>query len=837
MEFKKLALSVAIATSLMATGCGGGGASSSSSSSPDSGTKESVSTRTLTGMAAKGAIQNGIATVSELVSGAWIQRGQARTGSDGKYSVTMKGYQDGPLKVVVTVDAASTMKCDAEACDGDSFGDAVAVPTDFVMETIIPQAVDTDVPVSPLTHMVAANIEQLLSSDPAGFTAAQITDAEARFAAQFNVANVLTTPLVDITDTTAFAAAKRDTQLASTLAASAMKLADNSVEGLPATLTKMASAYQDGDFSVSDALTSSELVQAINDTVDDEAVAAVLKSSSVDVKGALLNVAAAMDQRCPDNNCTAIAAVDTSLTPLEKAKDLVRASRSLVYNFIDNDFDDPLSSLGNDLHTEVFNRNAGAVSQVMGAVLGKVSTVLFNDTQLQTELVIAGKLGTTVTRDLVITLEGEKLGTLKLVATNSPKLALTIKGALNGSEDATRTVNVDLAVNSSFAMQNLLAASVTKKTLTMDLQGSVGDSETSLAVNSGSLSARIAAPLSGSSDITTLKALSLNNLDVTLQSANGSFTGGASFKLVQSSNLSSYFYDGLPLLSLDTVALNGNVTTTSGETVALNAKLDVEDSDAFDLLAFLNSDKVINYEESNVLTEAQGLAIRKASLASSTTTGWAVNYKATNTYQDGALVHNESAESVDTAQDLTSAESYASFASIYDPEAVLAAKFTSFPDMRIARARVHVIGSGDTYKGSSLTGQIDLGSYETDDNYLKAELTTTLDISGVTGLPSSKVHAWVKRDRLAGGSADLLITLNGDNYDFYLQDVNLEKGKGKLTVTNPNGTKMVLSGVNFNSGKAEGVIYVDDVQVATVTTLNSGMIKISYTDGTMESLQ
>mgnify|MGYP000626770531 CR=1 FL=1 len=68
----------------------------------------------------------------------------------------MKGYQDGPLKVVVTVDAASTMKCDAEACDGDSFGDAVAVPTDFVMETIIPQAVDTDVPVSPLTHMVAA---------------------------------------------------------------------------------------------------------------------------------------------------------------------------------------------------------------------------------------------------------------------------------------------------------------------------------------------------------------------------------------------------------------------------------------------------------------------------------------------------------------------------------------------------------------------------------------------------------------------------------------------------------------------------------------------------------
>ena len=266
MEFKKLALSVAIATSLMATGCGGGGASSSSSSSPDSGTKESVSTRTLTGMAAKGAIQNGIATVSELVSGAWIQRGQARTGSDGKYSVTMKGYQDGPLKVVVTVDAASTMKCDADACDGDSFGDAVAIPTDFVMETIIPQAVDTDVPVSPLTHMVAANIEQLLSSDPAGFTAAQITEAEARFATQFNVANVLTTTLVDITDTTAFAAAKRDTQLASTLAASVMKLADNSVQGLPATLTKMASAYQDGDFSVSDALTSSELVQAINDT-------------------------------------------------------------------------------------------------------------------------------------------------------------------------------------------------------------------------------------------------------------------------------------------------------------------------------------------------------------------------------------------------------------------------------------------------------------------------------------------------------------------------------------------------------------------------------------------
>ena len=356
-------------------------------------------------------------------------------------------------------------------------------------------------------------------------------------------------------------------------------------------------------------------------------------------------------------------------------------------------------------------------------------------------------------------------------------------------------------------------------------------------MNGGTLSARIKAAVTSSSDITTFKSLSLDDLDLTLQSTEGTFTGQAGFKLVPSSNLSVYFYDGLPLLSLDTVSLKGNVTTTAGESVALNVALDVENSDSFDLLAFLNSEKVINYSESNVLTEAQAQAIRQASLVASVTSGWAVNYKATNTYQDGALVHNETAESIDSAQNVTNNESYAAFAAIYDPQAVIASKFTSFPSAVVSKARVHVLGSGDTYKGSTLTGLVDLGSYETSDNYLKGELTTTLDISGVTGLPSSKVHAWVKRDKLTGGSADLLITLNGDNYDFYMQDVNVTNGKGKLTVTSPNGTKMVLTGVNINSGKAEGTIYVDDVQVATVTTLKSGMIKISYTDGTMESLQ
>ena len=837
MEFKKLALSVAVATSLMATGCGGGGSSSSSSSDTSKDVVKAGTSATIAGMVAKGAIQNGIATVSELVAGVWYQRGQARTDSDGKYSVAITGYENGPLKVVVSVDDATTMKCDAESCDSSSFGTSVAVPSSFAMETIIPKAVTTEVPVSPLTHMVAANIEQKISSNPAGFSADEVTKSAETFGAQFNVANVLTTPLVDITDSAAFVAASRESQIASVLAASVMPLADNSMTTLPDTLTKMAEAYKDGDLSASDPVTSGELAQAISDTVQDASVAAVLGLSSVDTKGALLNIASAVEQRCPENNCTAISTADTSLTPLAKAKELVRSSRSLVYNFIDNDFGDPLKALGTDLTTDVFNRDAGAVTQVMGAVLGKATTELFNDASLQQELIVAGKLGTSVTRNLNISLDGESLGTLQMVATNSPKLQLTLKGSLKGSADSARTVDVDLTVNSSFSMQNLLANSVTKKTLTVDLLGSVGDGETSLTVNGGTLSARIKAAVTSSSDITTFKSLSLDDLDLTLQSTEGTFTGQAGFKLVPSSNLSVYFYDGLPLLSLDTVSLKGNVTTTAGESVALNVALDVENSDSFDLLAFLNSEKVINYSESNVLTEAQAQAIRQASLVASVTSGWAVNYKATNTYQDGALVHNETAESIDSAQNVTNNESYAAFAAIYDPQAVIASKFTSFPSAVVSKARVHVLGSGDTYKGSTLTGLVDLGSYETSDNYLKGELTTTLDISGVTGLPSSKVHAWVKRDKLTGGSADLLIPLNGDNYDFYMQDVNVTNGKGKLTVTSPNGTKMVLTGVNINSGKAEGTIYVDDVQVATVTTLKSGMIKISYTDGTMESLQ
>ena len=158
MEFKKLALAIAISTAL--TACGGGGGSSSSSTP----TSYSVS-----GTAAKGIIQHGIVTAEEYVGSDWKTVGNTTTDANGKYALTLSGYAGGPLRIKITADSSTTMKCDDVSGCGDSatFGQPIALSNDFSMAAILPSVTSTsftDVPVTPYTNMAAHLAESSLAT-------------------------------------------------------------------------------------------------------------------------------------------------------------------------------------------------------------------------------------------------------------------------------------------------------------------------------------------------------------------------------------------------------------------------------------------------------------------------------------------------------------------------------------------------------------------------------------------------------------------------------------------------------------------------------------------------
>ena len=188
-------------------------------------------------------------------------------------------------------------------------------------------------------------------------------------------------------------------------------------------------------------------------------------------------------------------------------------------------------------------------------------------------------------------------------------------------------------------------------------------------------------------------------------------------------------------------------------------------------------------------------------------------------------------------------ESYDQLVAIYDPVAALKNQFASIPGAEVRYAQVSASSNG----GADVWGYVYLPEYdETDSNFLKAQLTTSFDLVNVTGLPEAKVWAKVNRDTLNGGSATLQVSWKDSaqnvsaqnvSYQFRFDGVDVKAKTGNLTISNPYGVKAVFDKVNLTEGSTSGAVYVAGNKVGDITTLDNGLVKIKYTDGTFETLQ
>lgn len=817
---KKLALSVAVSAALFLSACGGSGGGSSSSTA-------------LSGVAAKGVIQQGIVTAYELVEGAWVARGTAETNDSGQYSLNLVNYKNGVVKLVLSAGANTRMKCDLSDCDGVAFGQSVALGSDFALDAVLPNlATATNIPITPYTHMAAAMIEAQVKADPAAVTADAISSALSKVSALAGF-DVASTRVIDITDATQLAAASDDEKIAAVRGAAIMELtsAQLSIEQV---LQDLAATFADGDFDATDSVSITALVNAFETVLTDssltanlgEAVKTALEASTSQLKG----------QIGSDGSYTPVVNPNVGLSAEAQGKALIRDTRSFIYNIINQadkgDFDQPLDALGVNIDdaADVFDRDTAAMTEILGLGIEQMEDALANDDTLRATLLATG----VASKQVTVSANGKTLGTLTLSASNYNAVKMSLKGTLQGEQ---RNVAVDLAVNSNVDLAKLSenGNSSSQTSLNMLLSGSLSDGTTSLTIDSGSINAVLSAGIDGESDNLgqVVTSLTLSDLVAHIVSAGASFDGTAAFELIRSTGaVSSYLYEDTANLTLKNVALSGAFVTAEKESMKASVELNLLNADTFDLLAFLNGEDEFEIQLDDALSDTTVAALKAATNVASAG-GWNINY-GMYTY-DGTHTY---ASSTDWNSWPPHTESYDQLAAIYDPVAALKSQFASIPGAEVRYAQVLASSDG----GAQVRGNVYLPGYdETDSNFLKAQLTTSFDLVNVTGLPEAKVWAKVNRDTLNGGSATLQVSwkdaAQNVSYQFRFDGVDVKAKTGNLTISNPYGVKAVFDKVNLTEGSTSGAVYVAGNKVGDITTLDNGLVKIKYTDGTFETLQ
>lgn len=851
MEFKKLALAIAISTAL--TACGGGGGSSSSSTP----TSYSVS-----GTAAKGIIQHGIVTAEEYVGSDWKAVGNTTTDANGKYALTLSGYAGGPLRIKITADSSTTMKCDDVSGCGSSatFGQAIALSNDFSMAAILPSVTSTsltDVPVTPYTNMAAHLAESSLATATDKSAAVNTALSTVTTIVGFNIA---TTPVVDITADDFSTTATADEQRAAAMSAALMSFTNESTS-VEDVLERLASAIDDSTLDENDTIPFSDLRQAWSDTISDPTIQSLL---SEDAEDAITNQVSYLEENLSDDGTyTPEPNENYGDSDVAKAKTLLTDTRSFIYNIIETDFDTPLNALDANASAaaEVFDKDSAAMVSLLGTALDDMFSKLTEDQ------VTAGG-----TYPVEVYSGTSKLGTLTLTTSNtSSGLSAKLAGSLTGTETGARTVTVnDLTISTNLTLDEIQNTKTTSTSYNLNVSGELSDGSTSLAVSNGQAVTTLSSVLADASGDTLTSALTgieLKNLDLTLKTDGATFAGNAAFKLVKpdATKVSKAFTDDFPL-TLKSVVLKGDFTTKDSQNINASIGLDLGNSETFDLMAFLNDENTVWVYKDDAIDAATLTSLKTQNGIPDTASEWSVNYGYGNYYywtssydanlseqsyyQAGYYWNSGSPNYEYHGDSVYTQEAYDAQAAIYDPVAALNAVITSdyatITGSKVISANINV-GHGYYWDANgqqipsiynNLYGEIQLGNYEESaSNFLKVKATAAFELNNVAGLPNAKVSAVVDRNAFKGGSASLLVNWDAKQYTFKLDNVDLDSQSGALTVTDPTGTSLILQDVSVSDASATGALYVGTKKVADVKTLDNGAVKVSYIDGTFETLQ
>jgi hypothetical protein len=776
--------------SIIATGGGGGGGDGGSGGF----------SATSSGVANKGIIRHGSVIAEELDSSGTVLRtvGNDETNPQGQYSLTVGGdYSGGPILLTISgkSDGSTVMVCDVEGgCNGIAYGDTLSLGTDFSMHAIIPPVTDGEAisaQITPFTHMAA---QRVLSGGSA--TAETVNNAISEVSQMVGV-QILDVPPVDITDPAAVAAASPEALAYAAFDAGAGQLVF-AQGGVNAGLAIMATAFEDGKFTSADGFSAQDLVDAVTAQAQARGINTMELQHVVSVIESQINPDGSYD---PEPSGTA------TQEAVKQARALMTETRTWVTSL--EDLQTPLDAFGNNLDTagQVVDDNSEVLADSLGYVLNAVAVEL--ESQLQAGTLAVGTYPVTVVDGT-----GTTLGTASAVIADEGGVAITVTASnING-------VDVDVAIGTNIPVTAFAGTTFTLSGADLSVSGSVSNAQATMSLDQMDLMAEFDSEVSidptGTIPSTdpVLSSASLSG-GLTVQAAGASFSGTSSMSFVSLNSPPGDIGNNAPSLaklSLSEISLNGEFATAS-DSFSADMTLTVNNAADFDTLGFLTyspdetADLSYTTDVLGAESYAAGLGIVSLSYANYY---WYPNETCFSGQDTGGIYVYQCAtgDVLDVAGYLTA----------------------QYPGAQSVKYTDYTYQPGYTH----VTGVINYGDYESTNNFADVTLSLTLDLA-LNGYPDTQAVISGNRTAFEGGNVMLSLVHGGHSVTFDATKADgTTPGEGTLTVTNPDGVKLVVSATE---GGVSGTLKVNSTEVGTVEETSNHLILVRYNDGTFETVQ
>ncbi len=589
--------------SIMLVGCGGGGGGNDPA--PSSG----VDNVTLGGTAAKGIINGGNVLAEELDANgtAIAQVGNAITAADGSYTLTIDNdYNGGPIKITISTDADTQMKCDVplgcgmrtdNIADSDTFIDFSEwyKPGNLTMMALVAGAVSNDtisVNITPYTHLAARRAMAAPSLTPAG-----ISEANSRVSKLLGGGgiNILSTQPLDITDAMVLNGAN-DTRIAyAALSAAIAVLADTGggSSDINAALETLWSSFTDGTIVADDSGTATDDSTISLQEIVDGAISVFTQMNIADTSNTLTSLQEAIDAATSGGG-----SVDpdpgpgTGDTALEKVKTFVGDVRTW----------------GTVIEAETRVKGDAFVTQVdLAATAADASVSVVAGPAIRSAIIaIFRRLTTTTATELnddVYKTGGQgdpqfESGTIA----HSGGVVTVTDGVIDG---VTINLSVQLPDNGSTVTASLIAV-INSATLR--------SASTDITINSGNINATLVTPYSvdyavvdtGTADQPDISGGSINlNAELTQKQDDlgAELASPVTFAGTLSTTLVNAVKDDttgeLSWLTPATLNMAGNISDTDGNSFDASLTANISNADSFTLVTAPGSDSDIVLEDAD----------------------------------------------------------------------------------------------------------------------------------------------------------------------------------------------------------------------------------------------
>ena len=826
-------------TVAMLVGCGGGGGGGGGGSTPP----EDI---TLGGTAAKGIIKGGNVVAEELdASGTVIRQvGSATTIADGSYSLTVGStYGGGPIQVTISADANTEMKCDVPVGCGtrtDGLADTVNStiidfgewykPGSLTMKALVAEAAasDTiDVNITPYTNLAASRAMEAGTLD-----AAAVYNANSEVSVLLGGIDILNTKPLDITDVTAISGGDATEIAYAAFSAAIAALADAS-SGNPdidGALAILSSSFNGGAIAADDGGADDATISL--QEIIDGASSTLAQTGTGDTSGTVADLQADVTtagaggsvdpQPSPSAGDSNLAKVKAFVTDVRTWGTVIEEETRVKGDAFGQQVD--LASDGADMSMDFM------VSPAFDAALDAIAMKLEGNTSSDLSSYVTGSFpwdpqfsaGTISNSAGVVTISG---GAIE---------GVTVNMTVQLPEDGATASSFTLGISSASFRSNKTDADITSGTITVNLatpytvDWTAIDAGTALTpdITDGSISIDVS--------LTQKQGIDLMMMPVALDSP-------VTFAGTLSATLTNPIEDALgdiTWITPSTLNLAGNVSDTAGNSLDANFAVNITNGDTFTPVGELPFGTVkaglVTWSYTDVsladgtddtftlVTPEYTLTIQwdSGTQAATVTENWGYGYSFTNSLSGGP------------------------FASV-----VVAANSASSPINWSLPYYIWVDGEGGysifnyTSVDFSVDGSVDGSLVDPDfvledaNNWLAG--TVGLDfVLQLSGLPEASVNISGTRTDFEAGNASITIAYGARQIviagDFAGSTATTPAtGMGTVTITNQDSVSMVVDG-DFEA--STGDVMFNGQSYATISQMSNGLTKITYSDGTFETL-